>query len=131
MFTPDPARTAGQNLAGALRYYHSAGTRTRRYRASSNGTQDLHHDMIEAIMLAAQYPGWHGPGVEQALRPGYGTALAYEKHVRGCRIDGTLAYKISKMTAWQFSGLLGQMVDAGVETTGAGELFFSQMARSV
>lgn len=124
-------QTAGQALAAALRYYLSIGTRTRRYRARDGYRQDLHREMIEAIMLAAQYPGAHSERIETALRPGFGTALAYQKHVQGYRIDGSLAYEINSMTPWQFAALLGQMVDAGVETTGAGERFFADMARAM
>jgi hypothetical protein len=118
--------TAGQNLTAALRRYFSVGPRTRRYR---KGT-DLHAEMIEGICLAAQYPGYYAEGTQAALHAGFGTALAYDKHVRGYRISGTLAQRINEMTAYQFAALLGQMVDAGVETTGAGERFFSEMGRA-
>jgi hypothetical protein len=117
-------RTAGQELTAELRRYFSVGPRTRRYRKYT----DLHTQMIEAIMLAAQYPGYYCEGMQTALRAGFGTALAYEKHVQGYRISGTLAQRINAMTAYQFAALLGQMVDAGVETTGAGERFFERLA---
>jgi hypothetical protein len=124
-------KTAGQQLAAALRYYLSVGTRTRRFRKDSNGyNQDLHVQMIEAIMEAAQLPGAHSQRIEDALRPGFGTALAYEKHVQGYRISGTLAAKINAMSPWQFAALLGQMVDAGVENTGQGERFFREMSHA-
>lgn len=118
--------TAGQALTATLRRYFSLGTRTRRYR---KGT-DLHAEMIEAIELAAQYPGYYVERTQDALSAGFGTALAYGKHVCGYRISGTLAQRINDMSPWQFAGLLGQMVDAGVETTGAGERFFSEMGRA-
>jgi hypothetical protein len=118
--------TAGQGLTAALRRYFSAGTRTRRYRKGA----DLHEEMVDAIYLAAQYPGYYVQATQDALHPGFGTALAYDKHVRGCRISGTLAQQINAMSAWQFAGLLGQMVDAGVENTGAGARFFSEMNRA-
>ena len=86
--------------------------------------------MIEAIELAAQYPGYYVERTQDALRLGFGAALSYDKHVRGCRIDGQLARRISEMTPWHFAALLGQMVDAGVENTGAGERFFSEMTRA-
>ena len=127
MFTADTAKTAGQNLALALRYYLSVGARTRRYR---KGT-DLHQQMIEAVMEAAQLPGAFSANLEAALRPGFGTVLAYEKHVGGYRVSGTLAAKINAMSPWQFATLLGRMVDAGVENTGQGERFFAEMARDL
>lgn len=118
--------TAGQDLTATLRRYFSVGTRTRRYRKG----QDLHATMVEALMYAAQYPGYYAERTQDALHAGFGTALAYEKHVRGYRVSGTLAAQINAMSPWDFAALLGQMVDAGVETTGAGETFFSEMARA-
>jgi len=124
--------TAGQDLTATLRRYFSVGTRTRRYRTDRYGyRQDLHRSMIEALHFAATQPGYYSEGTESALRVGFGTALAYEKHVSGYRIDGTLACKINGMSPWNFAALLGQMVDAGVETTGAGERFFAEMTRSI
>ena len=123
--------TAGQALTAALRYYLSLGTRTRRYRTRDGYRMDLHGEMIEAITIAATLPGAHSERLEKAMAPGFGVALAYEKHVGGYRIDGTLAYEINKMSAWQFSALLGRMLDAGVENTGTGERFFSEMARTM
>jgi hypothetical protein len=121
-------KTAGQQLTAALRYYLSVGTRTRRFRKDSNGyRQDLHVQMIEAIMEAAQLPGAHSQRIEEALGPGFGTALAYEKHVQGYRIPGTLAARFNGMSPWQFAALLGRMVDAGIENTGQGERFFREM----
>ena len=117
--------TAGQDLTATLRRYFSVGPRTRRYRAR----RDMHAEMVEAITNAAQYPGYYTGRTQDALHAGFGAALAYEKHVRGYRISGTLAQRINKMSAWQFAALLGRMVDAGVTTTGAGERFFSEMSR--
>jgi hypothetical protein len=118
--------TVGQTLTAALRRYFSVGPRTRRYRKG----MDLHVEMVEAIMCAAQYPGYFTERTEAALRPGFGTALAYEKHVGGCRIDGELRMRISDLTPWHFATLLGEMLDAGVTNTGSGEQFFSEMARA-
>jgi hypothetical protein len=123
--------TAGQELTAALRYYFSIGTRTRRYRPKGDYRQDLHHSMMEAIFNAAWYPGYFTDAQTAALKPGFGTALAYEKHVWGHRIDGTLACHINGMSAWQFSALLGEMADAGVSCTGDGERFFAEMARAM
>ena len=118
--------TAGQDLTATLRRYFSVSARSRRYRKG----QDLHTEMVEALMYAAQYPGYYAERTQDALHSGFGTALAYEKHVRGYRVSGTLAAQINAMSPWEFAALLGQMVDAGVETTGAGETFFSEMART-
>lgn len=124
--------TAGQELTATLRRYFSIGARSRRYRTDRYGCRrDLHADMIEGIMNAAQYPGYYVQATQDALRAGFGTALAYDKHVNGYRIDGTLRYTITTMSPWQFAALLGQMVDAGVECTGDGERFFAEMNRTM
>jgi hypothetical protein len=123
--------TAGKTLAAELRRYFSIGTRTRR-RIGHRGTlTDMHGDMIAAIMNAAWYPGYYVERTQDALHAGFGAALAYEKHVKGYRIDGTLASEINGMSPWRFAGLLGKMVDAGVTCTGDGERFFAGMAREL
>jgi hypothetical protein len=86
--------------------------------------------MLEALCNAAQYPGYYSPAQEAALHPGFGAALAYEKHIGGYRVSGTLIAQINAMSPWRFAALLGQMVDAGVTCTGEGERFFSEMARA-
>jgi len=122
--------TAGQELTATLRRYFSVGTRTRRYRMDEYGRRDLHAAMIEAIENAAQYPGYYSERTQDALHAGFGAALSYRKHVDGYRIDGTLRFAISEMSAWQFAALLGEMVDAGVTCTGDGERFFADMNRT-
>jgi hypothetical protein len=116
--------TAGQALTATLRRYFSVGTRTRRYRKGA----DLHAEMTEAIMFAAQLPGYHTEQTQAALAAGFGAALAYDKHVRGYRVRGELSAKINAMTPWQFAALLGEMADAKVTNTGEGERFFAGMA---
>src|SRR5947199_8345174 len=122
-----PAQTTGQAMTAELRRYFSTGPRTRRSRKG----QDLHLSMVEAIEYAATAPGYYSERTQNLLRPGFGAAVSYRKHVRGYRIDGVLAYQINSMTAWQFAGLLGQMVDAGVNNTGEGERFFSFQAQQL
>lgn len=116
--------TEGHALAATLRRYFSIGTTSRRQRR--DGT-DLHVEMVEAILHAATLPGYFSANTEAALRPGFGAAHAYIKHVRGARISGTLAYQINSLSPWRFAGLLGQMVDAGVTNNGEGERFFSTL----
>jgi hypothetical protein len=117
--------TAGKALTTTLCRYFSVGPSSRRHRAG----QDLHIEMVEAIQHAATLPGYFSEGTQSALRPGFGAAGAYVKHVRGFRISGTLAYQINSMSPWHFAALLGQMVDANVTNNGEGERFFSDMSR--
>jgi hypothetical protein len=124
--------TAGQDLTATLRRYFSVNSRSRRFRKDRYGCrQDLHAAMIEALANAATMPGYYSEATEGALRTGFGAVLAYDKHVNGYRIDGTLRFTITEMTPWNFAALLGQMVDAGVTCTGDGERFFSDMARTM
>ena len=88
-------QTEGQALASALRRYFSVGPRTRRYRTRDGYRQDLHREMVEALMYAAQYPGYYSEATQAALRPGFGAALSYDKHVNGYRIDGTVRQRIT------------------------------------
>jgi hypothetical protein len=81
--------------------------------------------MVEAIELAAQYPGYYVPATQTALQAGYAVALSYRKHVQGYRVNGMLAQHIHAMTPWRFAALLGEMTDAGVTCTGDGERFFA------
>jgi hypothetical protein len=115
--------TAGQAVTTELRRYFTISSRTRRYR---NG-QDLHQSMIEALHHAATLPGYYSDRTHEIFHPAFGAAMAYQKHVKGFRISGTLAYTINSMSPWQFAALIGQMVDAGVTNTGEGERFFQQM----
>ena len=123
-------RTAGQALTAELRRYFSIGPRTGRYRRGPYGG-DLHVKMIEALTYAATLDGYFAQPYEDLLRPGFGAALAYDKHIRGYRADGTVIAKIGAMTAWEFSALLGAMVDAGVTCTGEGERYFATMRREL
>lgn len=118
-------KTAGQELAEELRRYFKVGTRTRRYRKGN----DLHEEMLDAIKTVAHYPGCYTERTERPLRAAFGAFLAYDKHVGGYRIDGTLRRRITEMSPYQFAALLGRMVDAGVTNTGEGERFFADMSR--
>ncbi|MFJ1539245.1 hypothetical protein ACIODS_11950 [Micromonospora chalcea] len=120
------AATTGQELAAELRRYFKIGTRTRRYR---NGT-DLHADMLEAIKTVAHYPGCYSERTEKPLRAAFGAFLAYNKHVDGYRIDGTLHRRITELSPYQFAAFLGRMVDAGVTNPGEGERYFADLTRT-
>lgn len=118
-------KTKGQDLADTLRQMLSIGTRTRRYR----GRTDLHAEMLEAIQVATEYPGYYTGAKNDALQGAWSVYCAYQKHVGGYRIDGTVRRRIVEMSPYRFAALLGQMVDAGVTNAFEGELFFAEMAR--
>lgn len=124
-------KTAGQQLTDTLRAMFHVGARTRRYRGRDARRLDLHAEMVIAIETAVTLPGCYTKAMDAALRPGWGTACSYRKHVQGYRIDGTLARHINDLSPWRFAALLGRMVDANVTNTGGGELFFDQMTREI
>jgi hypothetical protein len=117
--------TQGRELATSLRKCFRIGSRTRRYRDGA----DLHSEMIEALRNATVYPGYYQGARHDLFTAAWGVVSAYEKHVGGYRIDGVLRMKIVGLTPYAFAALLGDMLDAGVRTTGDGERFFSEMAR--
>lgn len=118
--------TQGRELANSLRKCFQVGTRTRRYRAGN----DLHADMIEALRNATVYPGYYQGARHDLFAAAWGVYNAYLKHVEGYRIDGVLRMRITSLTPYAFAALLGDMLDAGVQTTGDGERFFANMARN-
>jgi hypothetical protein len=123
--------TSGQLLTAELRRFFRIGTRTRRHRESPfGGTDDLDARMVEEIKLSATIPGPGGPD-DALLRPGWAAVLSHRVHYLGYRVDPTLRRHVELMTAWQFSALLGRMLDAGATNVGEGERFFRQMAREL
>ena len=80
--------------------------------------------MLDAIRNSVQYPGYYNEATTEALRPGYGVALSWDKHVTGGRVMPLLAYRLSQMTPYQFAAYLGRMVDAGITNVGEAETFF-------
>jgi len=115
--------TKGQELAATLRKSFRINSRSRIRRDG----MDLRSEMLDAIRNAAYYPGYYGPEKTATYREAIGAVRSYDKHVDGYRIDGMLRYRITSMSPWQFAGLLGEMVDAGVTNVGEGERFFWAM----
>lgn len=118
--------TKGQELTATLRKSFAMNTRTRMIRRGVN----LRTEMMEAIVNACYYPGYYTEAKTAIYRNGFGAVQAYDKHVDGYRIDGTLRFRITSMSPWEFAGLLGDMVDSGVENTGTGETYFAQMRQA-
>lgn len=115
--------TAGQALTSTLRSIKRVGPRTRTYRDGEN----VKDAILEAIRNEVCYPGYYGGDKGAALLSAAGVLRSWEKHVLGYRIDGELAYALSVLTPYQFSALLGRMVDAGIENVGQGEYFFASI----
>lgn len=118
-------QTAGQVLTAEIRRYFRINSRTRTTR---NG-QNLRAEIIDMLQLANTLPGYYSEATHVALNGTYGIYLSWMKHIDGYRIDGMLRYRLTSMTPWEFSALLGQMLDAGVTNVGEGETFFANMSR--
>ena len=118
-------QTAGQALTTTLRTYFHVNVRTRRVRKGQN----IPAAMLEMMQIANTYPGYYSEAQHAALRGSYALLLSWQKHVEGYRIDGMLRYRLTAMTPWEFSALLGQMLDAGITNVGQAETFFANMAR--
>lgn len=101
--------------------------RTRTYRDGMN----MKDQILEAIANSNNFPGYYSEAKSELFRAAYPAFNAYLKHVKGYRIDGMTAYRIERMTPWQFAGFLGEMIDAGITNNFEGELFFQNMREKV
>jgi hypothetical protein len=119
--------TSGQQLAQTLRKGFGINSRSRDRRDGGS----IKRDMIEAIENAVALPGYCGPAKTAIYATASAVVRSHRKHVDGYRIDGQLRYHITSMTPWEFAGLLGEMVDAGITNVGEGEVFYAAMAKRV
>lgn len=119
--------TAGTEFAKMVRKNFRMSAQTRTYRGGMN----LKNEILEAIANANNYPGYYSETKTELFRPAFPVMLAYAKHVQGGRVNPMVAYQIEMMSPWQFAGLLGEMIDAGVTNAFEGEVFFQNMRQSV
>jgi hypothetical protein len=117
--------STGTEFAKMIRKNFGIGTTTRTYRRGLN----LKNEMLEAIATSNNYPGYYNEAKTALFRAAYPVFNSYLKHVKGHRIDGMTAFRIEQMSPWQFAGLLGEMIDAGITNNFEGELFFQNMRK--
>lgn len=115
--------TKGQIFAREMRSYLHIGARTRHTRQG----RDVHAQILECITNATWNAGYFNAEREGIFRTGFGAWLSYDKHIAGYRADGNLIARIKGLTPYQFCGLIGDMIDAGVTNAGEGELFFQAL----
>lgn len=113
----------GEVFAAEVSRYFRLTSRSRRYRKG----EDLHARIVEAVELAAQYPGYYGERTEAALRPASMPVYGYRKHIQGYRAAPAVCAAVAAMSPQQFARHLGAMIDAGVEHAGAAERFYQQL----
>lgn len=113
--------TQGQQLADTLRRIKHIGSRTRQVRGRIN----MRNDVIESIRFAATMPGYYSPHIQEALSVGFVAVNSWTKHVEGYRLPGEQVAELMALSPWQFTALLGEMVDAGITNTGEAERWFT------
>jgi 3-polyprenyl-4-hydroxybenzoate decarboxylase len=116
--------TAGQTFTKTIRRVMQIGPSTRAHR----GGKDMQKEIVERINLSVAY-GWDAasPEIAAALRPAHMPAYGYAKHIRGMRVSPVTCMAVKAMTPWQFTGLLGEMIDAKVTNAYEAELFFGAL----
>lgn len=124
--TEGKTMSTGTEFAKMVRKNFGISARTRTYRNGMN----MKTEILEAIANSNNYPGYYNESKTALFRPAYAALVSYSKHVGGGRVDPMVAYEIEMMSPWQFAGLIGDMIDAGVTNTGEGEEFFRTMRQS-
>jgi hypothetical protein len=121
-------KTNGQQLADALRKVMHIGPRTRQIRKGPFGgstKENVITEVLEAVINSNNYPGYYSEPTSKALAFGWSAVTSWNKHVEGYRIDGTQRAYLTSLSPWQFTALLGEMVDAGVSNNYEGERWFA------
>ncbi|MFH9798126.1 hypothetical protein [Streptomyces virginiae] len=119
--------TKGQIFAREMRAHLHIGARTRRF--AKRWIADGHRDVMQAIADANNYRGSLNAEREAIFRTAFSALCSWEKHIDGYRTDAALISHINAMTPYQFVGLIGDMIDAGISNVGEGERFFAEMRR--
>lgn len=115
--------TKGQQFTKDMRHFLSIGTRTRRDRKGL----DLHHEIADWVVTAAMQRGTLHPDQEAAFLPAFGAVCAWVKDIKNGRASYLVIEHINQLSPYQFCALLGDMVDAGVETSSGGAQYFAAM----
>ncbi|MFJ6069083.1 hypothetical protein ACIQHU_39340 [Streptomyces tendae] len=121
--------TKGQNFTREMRTHLHIGVRTRRF-STKKWTEDGHRDVMQAIADANNRPGSTTAEREAIFQTAFSALCSWEKHILNGRADAGLVAHINQMSPYQFVGLIGQMIDAGISNVGEGEQFFADMART-
>ncbi|HET6285699.1 MAG TPA: hypothetical protein VFG15_02975 [Amycolatopsis sp.] len=116
--------TPGQRAAQELRRLLHIGTRTRRFRSTSQpGPSDRHEDILEAIENDVVYVA------NSPLHPLWGACCSYRAHIEAGRLAGLITWYVGQLSPWNLCSLLAEMSDAGVTNIGEGERWFTNTLR--
>jgi hypothetical protein len=115
-------KTAGQTFTASMVKNFGIGTRTR-----LNG--DLREDILKAVHDAAVMPGYYSEQRTAAFTPAFAAVNGYVKHIDGGRVDAIVCWYVREgLSAYQFTKLLGRMVDANVTNMLEAEDFFKTLS---
>ncbi|MFJ6066566.1 hypothetical protein ACIQHU_26420 [Streptomyces tendae] len=123
LYAEEPSMTQGQQFAKTMRYFLSIGTRTRRDRKGL----DLHRVIVDWVVTAAMERGTLPPAEEAIFASAFDAACAWIKDIKNGRGSWMVIEHIDGLSPYQFCALLGDMVDAGVNSSSAGRQYFAQM----
>ncbi len=115
-------KTAGQKFTASMVKNLGIGTRTRLRRS-------LREDILEAVRNAVVYPGYYGEQRTAEFSAAYTAVSGYHKHIEGGRVDAIVCWYVREgLSAYQFTKLIGRMVDANVTNMLEAEDFFKSLS---
>lgn len=116
------AKTAGQKFTASMVKNLGIGTRTRL-------RQSLREDILEAVRNAVVYPGCYSEQRTADFSAAYTAVSSYHKHIEGGRVDAIVCWYVREgLSAYQFTKLIGRMVDANVTNMLEAEDFFKSLS---
>ena len=126
-------QTDGQQFTQTLRKISQIGPRTRQHRdypgsRKSDGyttQQDVIRWALDTVTWAV-CDGAYSNHENDLLRLGWGAVCSWHKHVEGYRLDASQHAYLTSLSPWEFTALLGEMVDAGIANVGEGERWFEE-----
>ena len=119
--TAAATKTAGQTFTASMVKNLGIGTRTRL-------SSSLRADILAAVRTAVVYPGSYSEQRTAAFAAAYTAVSGYRKHIDGGRVDAIVCWYVREgLSAYQFTKLLGRMVDANVTNMLEAEEFFARL----
>jgi len=118
--------TKGTELTRALRKAHRIGPRTRWNRDgwTALGNHRLRDDIVDRIDTATLYPGSYSDEVTVVLWTAVPVLRHWDKYVGGRRINSVQSAVLENISPWEWTALLGEMVDADLSNSAEAEMWF-------